>query len=156
TPRGTSSSTRRASAAGSRSSTPTAAASRSMTGSSSSSRASAPTRSTCRAATHRPTRSASRGDEKSPLPLGRQRAAGPLQAARVLLTEQHPGRTEGEGEGSLIGTSSLWPWLALALLGAYHGVNPAMGWLFAVALGLQEGRRGAVLRALVPIAVGHE
>jgi hypothetical protein len=48
-----------------------------------------------------------------------------------------------------------WPWLALALLGAYHGLNPAMGWLFAVALGLQEQRRGAVLRALPPIALGH-
>ncbi len=49
-----------------------------------------------------------------------------------------------------------WPWLALAVLGAYHGVNPAMGWLFAVALGLQERRRAAVLQALVPIALGHE
>jgi hypothetical protein len=48
-----------------------------------------------------------------------------------------------------------WPWLALALLGAYHGLNPAMGWLFAVALGLQEERRGAVLHALPPIALGH-
>jgi hypothetical protein len=48
-----------------------------------------------------------------------------------------------------------WPWLALAALGAYHGLNPAMGWLFAVALGLQERRRGAVLRALPPIALGH-
>jgi hypothetical protein len=47
-------------------------------------------------------------------------------------------------------------WLALAALGAYHGVNPAMGWLFAVALGLQERRRGAVLQSLLPIAVGHE
>jgi hypothetical protein len=47
------------------------------------------------------------------------------------------------------------PWIALAGLGAFHGVNPAMGWLFAVALGLQEGRRGAVLRALPPIALGH-
>src|SRR5947207_8732083 len=47
-------------------------------------------------------------------------------------------------------------WLAIAGLGAYHGLNPAMGWLFAVALGLQEGRRGAVLRALPPIALGHE
>jgi hypothetical protein len=41
------------------------------------------------------------------------------------------------------------------LLGAYHGLNPAMGWLFAVALGLQEQRRGAVLQALPPIALGH-
>ena len=49
-----------------------------------------------------------------------------------------------------------WPWLALALLGAYHGVNPAMGWLFAVALGLQEGQRRAVLQALLPLAFGHE
>jgi hypothetical protein len=51
--------------------------------------------------------------------------------------------------------SESWPWLVLALLGAYHGLNPAMGWLFAVALGLQEQRRGAVLQALPPIALGH-
>ena len=51
--------------------------------------------------------------------------------------------------------SESWPWLALALLGAYHGLNPAMGWLFAVALGLQERKRGAVLQALPPIALGH-
>jgi len=44
----------------------------------------------------------------------------------------------------------------LALLGAYHGLNPGMGWLFAVGLGLQEGSRRAVLGALVPIAIGHE
>jgi hypothetical protein len=48
-----------------------------------------------------------------------------------------------------------WPWLALVLLGAYHGLNPAMGWLFALALGLQEKRRSAVVRALLPIALGH-
>jgi hypothetical protein len=30
-----------------------------------------------------------------------------------------------------------------------------MGWLFAVALGLQERRRGAVFKALPPIALGH-
>lgn len=51
--------------------------------------------------------------------------------------------------------SESWPWLTLAVLGAYHGLNPAMGWLFAVALGLQEQRRGAVLQALPPIALGH-
>lgn len=49
----------------------------------------------------------------------------------------------------------LWPWITLILLGAWHGLNPAMGWLFAVALGLQEQSRGAVFRALIPIAVGH-
>ena len=47
-------------------------------------------------------------------------------------------------------------WLTLAGLGAYHGVNPAMGWLFAVSRGMQERSRRAVLRSLVPIAVGHE
>jgi hypothetical protein len=48
-----------------------------------------------------------------------------------------------------------WPWVALALLGAYHGLNPAMGWLFALSLGLQEKRRSAVVSALLPIALGH-
>ena len=48
-----------------------------------------------------------------------------------------------------------WPWLALLGLGAFHGINPGMGWLFAVALGLQERRRSAVWKALPPIAVGH-
>ena len=47
-------------------------------------------------------------------------------------------------------------WVALAGLGAYHGLNPAMGWLFAVSLGMQQRSRGAVLRALGPIALGHE
>jgi hypothetical protein len=49
-----------------------------------------------------------------------------------------------------------WPWVAFALLGAYHGVNPGMGWLFAVARGLQERSRQAVLASLLPIAAGHE
>jgi hypothetical protein len=48
-----------------------------------------------------------------------------------------------------------WPWLSLALLGAFHGLNPGMGWLFAVALGLQERRLRAVTAALGPIALGH-
>ncbi|HEX7125281.1 MAG TPA: hypothetical protein VF406_05805 [Thermodesulfobacteriota bacterium] len=51
--------------------------------------------------------------------------------------------------------ADLWPWVTLALLGAFHGLNPAMGWLFAVGLGLQERNRRAVGRALVPIALGH-
>lgn len=50
---------------------------------------------------------------------------------------------------------SPWPWLALAGLGAFHGLNPAMGWLFAVALGLQRRSRAAVLWSLLPIAAGH-
>ena len=48
-----------------------------------------------------------------------------------------------------------WPWVTVALLGAYHGLNPGMGWLFALSLGLQEKSRRAILTALVPIAVGH-
>ncbi len=46
-------------------------------------------------------------------------------------------------------------WLVLAALGAGHGLNPGMGWLFAVALGMQEGRTRAVWRALSPLALGH-
>jgi hypothetical protein len=46
-------------------------------------------------------------------------------------------------------------WAMLMALGAFHGINPGMGWLFAVALGMQERRRGAVLRALMPLGVGH-
>jgi hypothetical protein len=52
-------------------------------------------------------------------------------------------------------SSALWPWLTLAGLGAFHGLNPAMGWLFAVALGLHRQSRGIVLLALAPIALGH-
>jgi hypothetical protein len=51
--------------------------------------------------------------------------------------------------------SQAWPWLLLAGLGAFHGLNPAMGWLFAVALGLHRRSLGAVLGALPPIALGH-
>ena len=48
-----------------------------------------------------------------------------------------------------------WNWMALAALGAGHGLNPGMGWLFAVAVGMQEGRARAVWRALPPLALGH-
>jgi hypothetical protein len=46
-------------------------------------------------------------------------------------------------------------WYPLAFLGAYHGINPGMGWLFAVALGMQQGSARGVWRALPPIALGH-
>jgi hypothetical protein len=52
------------------------------------------------------------------------------------------------------GLTSTMLWLML-LLGAYHGLNPGMGWLFAVALGMQEQKGSAVARSLIPIAVGH-
>jgi threonine/homoserine/homoserine lactone efflux protein len=48
-----------------------------------------------------------------------------------------------------------FPWLSLLLLGAVHGINPAMGWLFAVARALQERNRRALWRALGPLALGH-
>jgi hypothetical protein len=46
-------------------------------------------------------------------------------------------------------------WNAMVALGAYHGINPGMGWLFAVALGMQRGSARGVLNALPPIALGH-
>jgi hypothetical protein len=52
-------------------------------------------------------------------------------------------------------STELLPLLALLGLGALHGLNPGMGWLFAVALGFQEGRARAVWRALPPLAAGH-
>jgi hypothetical protein len=52
--------------------------------------------------------------------------------------------------------SAWWPWDVLIVLGAYHGLNPGMGWLFAVARGLQERRRSAVWQSFLPIAIGHE
>jgi hypothetical protein len=51
-----------------------------------------------------------------------------------------------------MGSTALW---LMLLLGAYHGVNPGMGWLFAVALGMQEQKGSAVAKSLVPIAIGH-
>ncbi|MFZ3211802.1 MAG: hypothetical protein WA188_09815 [Terriglobales bacterium] len=51
-----------------------------------------------------------------------------------------------------MGSTTLW---LMLLLGAYHGINPGMGWLFAVALGMQQQKGSAVARALIPIAIGH-
>ena len=51
-----------------------------------------------------------------------------------------------------IGWTTFW---LMLLLGAYHGVNPGMGWLFAVALGMQENTGRAVATSLVPIVIGH-
>ena len=51
-----------------------------------------------------------------------------------------------------MGSTALW---VMLLLGAYHGINPGMGWLFAVALGMQERKGSAIASALVPIALGH-
>ena len=55
----------------------------------------------------------------------------------------------------MIDSGPSWPWISLTVLGGFHGLNPAMGWLFAVALGVQERKTRAVVGALGPIAVGH-
>jgi hypothetical protein len=52
-------------------------------------------------------------------------------------------------------SQGLAAWSTLFLLGAYHGINPGMGWLFAVARGMQEHRARAVAWSLPPIALGH-
>src|SRR5882724_933536 len=52
-------------------------------------------------------------------------------------------------------TTEAWPWVALAALGFFHGMNPAMGWLFAVALGMHRQSRGILMMAWAPIAFGH-
>ncbi|MBL0371319.1 hypothetical protein JJB09_04700 [Rhizobium sp. KVB221] len=51
--------------------------------------------------------------------------------------------------------NELWPWMLLAGLGAFHGLNPAMGWLFAVALGVHRQSAAAVVQAVPAIALGH-
>lgn len=51
--------------------------------------------------------------------------------------------------------AELAPWLAIAGLGAFHGLNPAMGWLFAVGLGMHRRSGKTVVVSLVPIVVGH-
>src|SRR4051794_2976028 len=52
-------------------------------------------------------------------------------------------------------SEALGVWSMLFLLGAWHGINPGMGWLFAVARGMQEHRTRAVVWSLPPIALGH-
>jgi hypothetical protein len=51
--------------------------------------------------------------------------------------------------------TDLWPWLAVAGLGALHGANPATGWMFAAACGLHARDGAQARRALIPIAFGH-
>jgi len=51
--------------------------------------------------------------------------------------------------------ATLWPWLAIAGLGALHGLSPATGWMFAAAWGVRAGDVAQVRRALLPIAIGH-
>lgn len=56
---------------------------------------------------------------------------------------------------SAIPVETLGAWLIIAGFGAFHGLNPGMGWLFALALGLQQQSERAIWRSLVPITLGH-
>jgi len=56
---------------------------------------------------------------------------------------------------SAIPLDSLGPWLAMLGFGAYHGLNPGMGWLFALSVGLQQQSERAIWVSLLPIAAGH-
>ena len=51
--------------------------------------------------------------------------------------------------------TNLWPWLAVAGLGAFHGLSPTTGWMFAAAWGVRARDGAQVRRALLPIAIGH-
>ncbi|HEY0857389.1 MAG TPA: hypothetical protein VGE16_10040 [Albitalea sp.] len=51
--------------------------------------------------------------------------------------------------------ADLWPWIAVAGLGALHGLSPATGWMFAAAWGVHTGKVAQVRHALLPIAIGH-
>jgi len=51
--------------------------------------------------------------------------------------------------------TSLWPWLAIAGLGALHGLSPANGWMFAAAWGVRARDGAQARRALLPVAIGH-
>ncbi len=54
------------------------------------------------------------------------------------------------GEASIAGL-----WLAVALAGLFHGLNPGMGWPLAVSAALMERRRSALPKALAMLGLGH-
>ena len=105
------------------------------------------------------------------LPCGRRGMGGQARCARrrrsrrwIPTSSPRPGRTHPAPDPArgrrfvlglvllLVSTGDL---AGIAGLGAFHGINPAMGWLFAVALALQDRSRPALVRALPPLAVGH-
>lgn len=51
--------------------------------------------------------------------------------------------------------TSFWPWMAVAGLGALHGLSPANGWMFAAAWGVHARDGAQARRALPPIGIGH-
>ncbi len=64
-------------------------------------------------------------------------------------------RMPGACPGHAAQAMNAWDVGALLALGAFHGLNPAMGWLFATWTGLQHRARRALFGALGPIAAGH-
>ncbi len=52
-------------------------------------------------------------------------------------------------------TADIWPWLAVAGVGALHGLNPATGWAFVAAAGVHSGDRSLAWRSLLPLVAGH-
>lgn len=45
--------------------------------------------------------------------------------------------------------------LVFFLLGLYHGINPAMGWLLATSVGIEYRSRKALFFALIALTLGH-
>src|SRR5437773_3811452 len=86
---------------------------------------------------------------------GSSSIAGSCALTRSVWTVATLRRTPIATREGTVMSEQLAVWPTLFLLGAYHGINPGMGWLFAVALGMQEKSSRAVWRALVPISVGH-
>jgi hypothetical protein len=85
-------------------------------------------------------------------------AANPVAARHTATAHpDHPRIRDGQPsiQGGTMIETTLGSWTMLLLLGALHGINPGMGWLFAVALGLQEEDGRAVWRSLLPLAIGH-
>src|SRR5262245_46561123 len=85
-----------------------------------------------------------RSSSSSPTPCARIRSVSKAATHRLIRTATRRPASEVAME-----------WKAMLALGAYHGINPGMGWLFAVALGMQQGSARGVWRALPPIALGH-
>ena len=73
---------------------------------------------------------------------------------RTATRERH-GNHAGRKVSAALFAGPAGSWAAIVGSGIFHGVNPAMGWLFATALGLQRGNRQALWMALPPLALGH-
>src|ERR1700719_397983 len=86
---------------------------------------------------------------------GSSSIAGSCARIRSVWTVATLRRTPTATREGTVMSEQLAVWPTLFLLGAYHGINPGMGWLFAVARGMQEHRARAVAWSLPPIVLGH-